>query len=496
LIFPFLKCTTFTQDVQILKNDEYILLRHLKFTVKNLTLISPAIFESLHSLKLGLFRLQTPVSRIFHIPTLVCIFDNALIIRQILVIQMNSPYIPCHFYRNSSLLISFIFLHACASITTSVGFVDEDEDDYFSSELIVEPVIATKTDAEMVEKDDDDEYAAVIEQRETFNSSKAYWRAAIKYLQNGNEDDARWALEQALILKPTSKIALDLMEQLDVDAINALGAEYFEYKVQYGDSLSKLSKYYLNDPLKFHLLAKYNDIENPTRLVVGQVIHIPGKQLIVAKDDIRRSNKTNKPKSHVVRSTLFVDAYEMFTAGEYISVIELIKKSQINLTPNPKLEKLLTAAYIKEGEQLIGNDQWGDAKTLLLNASILDPENAEINIMLIELSERDQVETVYQQSVKALDAHDPVKAYQLINQVLELQPNDISARNKKDEIKRLLIDFYYKKALMSQRKHQLEVAISFWNEVLDLDKYNDNAKLYRAKAVRLKAKLNKFVSSQ
>ena len=114
--------------------------------------------------------------------------------------------------------------------------------------------------------------------RVSFNNARGYWLAAIEYLQVGEEDDAEWALEQALILKPGSNISKVLLHQIESDAINVLGEDYFEYKIQRGDSLSKLAKDYLNDPLKFYILAKYNDISNPSRLIIGQSINIPGHQ--------------------------------------------------------------------------------------------------------------------------------------------------------------------------------------------------------------------------
>ena len=47
--------------------------------------------------------------------------------------------------------------------------------------------------------------------------------------------------------------------------------------MQRDDSLSKLAQQYLGDRFRFHILAKYNEIANPSRLAAGQVIKIPGK---------------------------------------------------------------------------------------------------------------------------------------------------------------------------------------------------------------------------
>ncbi len=52
---------------------------------------------------------------------------------------------------------------------------------------------------------------------------------------------------------------------------------FFRYTVQRDDSLSKIAQQYLGDRFRFHILAKYNDISNPSKLAAGQVIKIPGR---------------------------------------------------------------------------------------------------------------------------------------------------------------------------------------------------------------------------
>jgi LysM repeat protein len=100
---------------------------------------------------------------------------------------------------------------------------------------------------------------------------------SVTQLQNGDEASAQRTLEQALALDPTNDLARKLMEQIKADPQKELGAVFFRYTVQRDDSLSKIAQQYLGDRFRFHILAKYNDIANPSRLAAGQVIKIPGK---------------------------------------------------------------------------------------------------------------------------------------------------------------------------------------------------------------------------
>lgn len=101
-------------------------------------------------------------------------------------------------------------------------------------------------------------------------------RKALQQLEQGDYENARLQLTWALQEKPTLQIATNLLEQMDVDPIDYLGMKSFFYDVEPGDSLSIISKKFLNDPLKFVVLARYNKLDNPSKLAPGQRIRVPG----------------------------------------------------------------------------------------------------------------------------------------------------------------------------------------------------------------------------
>jgi Tfp pilus assembly protein PilF len=101
--------------------------------------------------------------------------------------------------------------------------------------------------------------------------------ASVDMLQNGDENSARITLEKATALDPSNDLARKLLDQIKADPQKELGTTFFRYTVQRDDSLSKLAQTYLGDRFRFYILAKYNDIANPSRLGAGQVIKIPGK---------------------------------------------------------------------------------------------------------------------------------------------------------------------------------------------------------------------------
>ena len=100
---------------------------------------------------------------------------------------------------------------------------------------------------------------------------------AVDMLQNGDEANARLTLEKALALDAGNDLARKLMDQIKADPEKELGTVFFRYTVQRDESLSKIAQTYLGDRFRFYILARYNDIANPSRLAAGQVIKIPGK---------------------------------------------------------------------------------------------------------------------------------------------------------------------------------------------------------------------------
>jgi Tfp pilus assembly protein PilF len=101
---------------------------------------------------------------------------------------------------------------------------------------------------------------------------------AVDQLQRGDESAARATLERVLAMDPGNELAKRLMDQIRADAQRELGATFFRYTVQPDDSLSKLAQRFLGDRFRFYILAKYNDIANPSQLHAGQVLKIPGRE--------------------------------------------------------------------------------------------------------------------------------------------------------------------------------------------------------------------------
>jgi hypothetical protein len=100
---------------------------------------------------------------------------------------------------------------------------------------------------------------------------------AIELLEAGSEDQASIELQRVLQTEPGHRLAQSLLRQIKDDPVTMLGRESFSYRVQPGESLSKIAGRFLNDVHQFYVLARYNDIKVPRQLAGGQMIRVPGK---------------------------------------------------------------------------------------------------------------------------------------------------------------------------------------------------------------------------
>jgi tetratricopeptide (TPR) repeat protein len=105
-------------------------------------------------------------------------------------------------------------------------------------------------------------------------------RAAVTELENGREDLARQQLQRILASEPGNARALHLMRQINEDPeARYAGEPVCTYVVQKDDKLSSIAERLWPDHnvMSFYALAKYNHIDVPKQVAVGQTLRIPSR---------------------------------------------------------------------------------------------------------------------------------------------------------------------------------------------------------------------------
>jgi hypothetical protein len=100
---------------------------------------------------------------------------------------------------------------------------------------------------------------------------------ALVFLETGQEEQALAELRGVIQSEPGNRLAQSLMRQITEDPVALLGRESFTYRVQPGESLSRIAQRFLGDVHLFYALARYNNIKIPRNVAGGQALRVPGK---------------------------------------------------------------------------------------------------------------------------------------------------------------------------------------------------------------------------
>lgn len=321
-------------------------------------------------------------------------------------------------------------------------------------------------------------------------TARDYWRYAVTRLQVGDVANARIALDRALVISPRNKVAHKLLRQLEIDPVQELGEKHFMYTVAQGESLSRIAKDYLNDSLKFYLLARYNGIDNPDNMKIGQQIKIPGEAPVVLAKPAKKKN----PVLEQARVAYSEESYEQVI--EQLQPVLAKKKARKTWGRDfVPMQELLISAYTGAAQNQLEAGDFSGALDMLKQAQALDANHLVVKEMLGKLDSEQDLASWYAQALE-LKPDDPEQSHKLFDQIRAVNPDyrDVVAQLK--SLNTDIAAFYYREALKKQRSQQLDDAIVLWDKLLALDPDNENARLYRARAVELKVNLQKFVSDQ
>ena len=120
-------------------------------------------------------------------------------------------------------------------------------------------------------------------------AARERFQVAINALQQGDSQKAAVELRAYLAEVPNSTPARNLLAQIETPLETLYPTESFNVQLQQSETLSSLAGIYLGDVLAFYGLARYNMIQNPARVSLGQTIRIPSTPATLAAQANRAS---------------------------------------------------------------------------------------------------------------------------------------------------------------------------------------------------------------
>ena len=320
---------------------------------------------------------------------------------------------------------------------------------------------------------------------------------AMTALQAGQEANAKKELDTLLRQEPENKVARSLLAQIKTDPATYFGdQDSFNYTMQPGDTLSSIAQRFLNEPLKFYILARFNGITDPSRVVPGRIIKVPGKKPAspVATVAPGASPGDSPPVARVEPTraggdTRTQQARRFYVAGKYQQAIETLQGGG---TVVGDARELLILSYGKYAEELARSENLIDAQSVLESALSIQPGNERLRKQLRLVEKQREVARLYKAGTESMVAGDGGKAVETFNAVLKLDPKHEAAMNHIASINADSVDAMHKDAMLEYSKQNLDQAIAIWDRALAVLPNHADAKFYRARALDLKSRLQKL----
>jgi Tfp pilus assembly protein PilF len=329
-------------------------------------------------------------------------------------------------------------------------------------------------------------------------AARERFQVAINALQQGDSQKAAVELRAYLAEVPNSTPARNLLAQIETPLETLYPAESFTVQLQPQETLSSLAGVYLGDVLAFYGLARYNAIENPSRVALGQMIRIPSTPAALAAQAARASMGSMQaslapmampmpmpppaaaapapaapppvvasapPPPPAARPAPprdpWISIRENVAAGRFDAAIRDAETARV--TPNGAQAVILASAYV------------GNARAIQMSNAMEAAAHAlRAGQLYLETANR------------------PADAIAPLELAVMLAPMDNRAQMLLTTAKTRVTDAYYREGVAAFQRQDLDGAIAAWDRALAVDPNHRNAQLNRAQAIELKQNLQRL----
>lgn len=227
---------------------------------------------------------------------------------------------------------------------------------------------------------------------------------------------------------------------------------YVVHKIQPGESLSMVAKTYYGDYKKFTIIADYNNINDVSKIEVGQKIKVPqmeGIKLLAAKKKIKTEAK------------VVVDP-RIWTFEEFPVEAEGAEKAPKNQVQKEKEEPVDQVAIQRDhGIALFNENMYQEASIEFKKVLNVHPED--------KIAQKYAYESHYQQAEALLENQDYLAARDQFKASLRYKKDCEECRARMKESEDLYKEMHYKKGIQYFGKELLIEAIEEWESVKAVD---------------------------
>jgi tetratricopeptide (TPR) repeat protein len=286
-----------------------------------------------------------------------------------------------------------------------------------------------------------------------------------KLQQEGRFSEARRLFLATLRLDPDHGGAL---ETLASKKRLPTHQEYVVHTLQPGETLSKIAAMYYGDPAKFHLIARFNQIQDARLVRVGQEIKVPsldGRMTETPDQKGLEPNEKEIPRGYWHWSSVEAEQTERRMPAE-------MAKAE---------EGYQIAGYRELGAELLREGRRQEALFELIKVLSVYPDDEEAANYACDAS--------FELGMLKFQAKDYLAAREYFAASLRYRKDCRQSHALLKESEELFKELHYKKGIEHYGKEQLGEAIKAWERVQSLDPKYKRVDTYIEKAKEIQEKL-------
>lgn len=339
-----------------------------------------------------------------------------------------------------------------------------------------------------------DEVAAIHKKKVLsilWNQAQDHYNKGLVLDEQGKYEAARKEYLSALQNWPDHKEA---KAKLTPGGVSEATDKYIVHELAYGESVSILGKIYYGDLKTYPIIGKFNNLEDVTKVQVGQKLKIPVIQGVSLSDlqarheeylESRETDKSSADEEQAYQEAVEIKAEEKVTppmvdTGDTVPPSQetavpeeptegqktaMVKEEELSppLKEEPEQEKEEAALPLPYNEALVfyNNKQYDQAIPLLKEAREKDPQNRDIQSMLFD--------SHFQYGLIQFQKEEFLEAKESFESALAQDPSCEKCPGYIEKCETTFKEKHYNLGIHYFGKEQLEKAINEWKMVKEID---------------------------
>ena len=218
--------------------------------------------------------------------------------------------------------------------------------------------------------------AVLVAQKERLENSlrknaEKHYRRGLELQDQGKYGKARHEFLTALRLWPDFPEVVELLKPVQPEP----HTRYVVHRVEEGEFLATIAQKYYNDPSKFGIIARFNDLEDATKLYAGMKLKIPEIEGVSFSPAATDAAITREQEMDYDQAAIYQEqGVSLLEEGQYLAALHEFQKV-LNTDPNRKqVREYMAWAHYRQGEVLFNHAEYLGARTHFQKALSFDED--------------------------------------------------------------------------------------------------------------------------